>query len=34
MEYFATPMVYFEMNNGLLILNMGLANKVIKNNIM
>jgi hypothetical protein len=27
-------MVYYEMNNGLLILNMGLAKKVINNNIM
>jgi hypothetical protein len=27
-------MAYYEMNNGLLLLNMGLAKKVINNNIM
>jgi hypothetical protein len=29
-----TSMVCFEINNGLLIMNMGLAKKVVKNNIM
>jgi hypothetical protein len=29
-----TSMVYFEMNNGLLTLNMGLAKKTINNNIV